>query len=265
MLSYQSIIIKVEAAVGVITLNRPESHNAFDELLINEITTGLRELEADPKVRTVVLASTGRSFCAGADLNWMRRAAQYSAAENRRDAYRIAELLSTLNALPKPTVARVQGSAFGGGVGLIAACDIAVASRDAMFALTEVKLGIIPAIISPYVVAAIGERYSRRFMLSAERFSATEAHRIGLLHEIVAGEGQLDEAIGKIADSLVNNGPNALAECKALIRDVVNQANDETSIERTVERLSRVRSSPEGREGVSAFIEKRKPNWIVKS
>lgn len=263
MTKYQSIITEVDGAVGILTLNKAERHNAFDEVLIAEITAGLRELAADPRVRAVVLSSTGKSFCAGADLNWMKRAAGYSQEENLRDAHKLAELMRTLNELPKPTIARVQGPAYGGGVGLIAACDIAVATYDALFALTEVKLGILPAVISPYVLAAIGERHARRYMLTAERLSAAEAYRIGLLHEIVPGEEQLDEAIGEILDSLLKNGPQAQAQCKALIRAVSGQPIDETTIEETAQRITSVRSSPEGKEGLTAFLEKRKPNWIT--
>jgi enoyl-CoA hydratase/carnithine racemase len=183
MSEYQAILTEVDGNVGILTLNKAPRHNAFDEQLIAEITEGLRELELDTRVRAVVLSSTGKSFCAGADLNWMKRAAGYSQEENLRDANRLAELMSTLNELSKPTIARVQGPAYGGGVGLIAACDIAVGTYDAVFSLSEVKLGIVPAVISPYVLAAIGERYSRRYMLTAERFSAAEAYRIGLLQD----------------------------------------------------------------------------------
>ena len=259
---YQSILTEVDVDVGILTLNKPERHNVFDDVLIAELTVGLRELEADPRVRAVVLSSTGKSFCAGADLNWMKRVADYSPEENLRDAHQLAEMMSTLNELSKPTIARVQGPAYGGGVGLVAACDIAVATYDVHFALTEVKLGIVPAVISPYVLAAIGERYGRRYMLSAERFSAAEAYRIGLLHEIVPGDEQLDEAISEIL-TLLNNGPAAQAECKALIRVVAGQPIDQETIEETVQRISRVRASPEGREGLAAFLEKRTPNWIV--
>ncbi len=262
MSEYQSIITEVDGAVGIVTLNRGQRHNAFDEQLIAELTDGLREMQADPGVRVVVLSSTGKSFCAGADLKWMERAAGYGAEENLRDASRLAELLTTLNELPKPTIARVQGPAYGGGVGLIAACDVAVGTYDAVFALSEVKLGIVPAVISPYVLAAIGERYSRRYMLTAERFSAAEAYRIGLLHELVPGEEQLDEAIAEIVDSLLANGPQAQAECKDLIRVVAGQPIDAPTIEETTRRITRVRASAEGREGVAAFLEKRSPSWL---
>ena len=258
---YQSIITEVDDSIGILTLNKAERHNAFDELLIDEMTRGLLELEDDPRVRVVVLSSTGKNFCAGADLNWVRRAATASEQENLRDARELARLMSTLNEFSKPTVARVQGPAYGAGLGLIAACDIAVATYDTLFALTEVKLGLLPAVVCPYVVAAIGERYARRYMLSAERFSAAEAYRIGLVHEIVPGEEQLDEAIGEIIDNLLKNGPQAQAECKSLIRLVAGQPLDEAIGEETAQRITRVRSTAEGQEGLAAFLEKRKPGW----
>ena len=262
MSEYQSILTEVDGNVGILTLNKGQRHNAFDEQLIAELTEGLRELRANARVRALVLSSTGKSFCAGADLKWMERAAGYSAEENLRDASRLAELLATLNEFPKPTIARVQGPAYGGGVGLIAACDVAVGTYDAVFAFSEVKLGIIPAVISPYVLAAIGERYSRRYMLTAERFSAAEAYRIGLLHELVPGEEQLDDAIAEILDSLLANGPQAQAECKDLIRVVAGQPIDEPTIAETAQRITRVRASPEGREGLASFLEKRLPSWL---
>jgi len=212
-----------------------------------------------------VLSSTGSSFCAGADINWMKRAAEYSEAENYRDAMALAQLLRTLNELGKPTVARVQGAAYGGGVGLIAACDIAISTYDAQFALTEVKLGLIPAVISPYVIAAIGSRKTRRYMLSAERFSASEAYRIGLLHEIVPDEEGLDDAVGEIVDALLAGGPQAQAECKALIGAVANWPIDEDVVEDTVRRIVAVRAADEGREGMTAFLEKRRPDWMGNS
>ena len=193
----------------------------------------------------------------------MKRAITNTAQENLHDAHAFARLMRTLNELSKPTIARVHGPAFGGGVGLIAACDIALATYDAQFALTEVKLGILPAVVAPYLMAAIGERQCRRYLLSAERFSAAEAYRIGLVHEIVPGEEELDEAIGEIIDSLLKNGPNAQAECKALLRIVAGQPIDDATVEETTQRAAIVRSTPEGHEGLSAFLEKRKPNWIV--
>ena len=259
---YQSIITEVDDSIGILTLNKAERHNAFDELLVDEVTSGLLELEADPQVRVVVLSASGKNFCAGADLNWVRRAATCTTSENLRDARELARLLATLNEFSKPTIARVQGPAYGAGLGLIAACDIAVATYDTLFALTEVKLGLIPAVVCPYVVAAIGERQARRYLLSAERFSAAEAYRIGLVHEIVPGDGELDEAIGEIIDNLLKNGPQAQAECKALIRLVAGQPIDEAIGEETAQRITQVRASAEGQEGLAAFLEKRKPNWI---
>lgn len=259
-----TVLTEVDGGVGIVTLNRAERHNAFDDILIGELTIALRDLALNAEVRVVVLSSTGKSFCAGADLNWMRQAAGYSREENLLDARALAELLRTLNELPKPTIARVQGPAYGGGVGLIAACDIAVGTFDALFALTEVKLGVIPAVISPYVIAAIGERKARRYMLSAERFSASEAYRIGLLHEIVPTELELDEALGELVDALLAGGPAAQAECKALIRNVAGRPIDGAVIDDTAQRITRARASAEGREGMAAFLEKRKPAWMTK-
>jgi len=260
---YQSIVTEVDDSVGIVTLNKEERHNAFDQQLIDELTHALLSLDADPAARVIVLSSAGKSFCAGADLNWMKRAITNTAQENLHDAHAFARLMRTLNELSKPTIARVHGPAFGGGVGLIAACDIALATYDAQFALTEVKLGILPAVVAPYLMAAIGERQCRRYLLSAERFSAAEAYRIGLVHEIVPGEEELDEAIGEIIDSLLKNGPNAQAECKALLRIVAGQPIDDATVEETTQRAAIVRSTPEGHEGLSAFLEKRKPNWMV--
>ncbi|MDE2584124.1 MAG: enoyl-CoA hydratase/isomerase family protein [Betaproteobacteria bacterium] len=260
-MNFSSILIEVDGPVGILTLNKPDRHNAFDESLIAEITAGLKQLDANPLVRVVVLSATGKSFCAGADLNWMKRAAAYTPEQNLDDARKLGELLRTLNELTKPTVGRIQGPAYGGGVGLVAACDVAVATYDALFALTEVKLGIIPAVISPYVIAAMGERQARRYMLSAERFSAAEAYRIGLVHEIVPDEPQLDEALGEIVDGLLKNSPQAQASCKELVRAISNRPIDAALIEDTAQRITRARASAEGREGIAAFLEKRKPAW----
>lgn len=260
---YQTILTEIHDGVGLITLNCPERHNAFDDVLIAELTQALDQMEADDGARIIVIGSQGKSFCAGADLNWMKRAAGYSSAENLRDSRALAEMLRKLAQCTKPTVARIQGPAYGGGVGLVSCCDIAIATFEAQFALTEVKLGIIPAVISPYVIAAIGERYARRYMLTAERFSASEAYRIGLVHEIVADEAALDQAVGEIVDALLKNGPNALLECKELIRAVAWKPVTPEVIEDTAQRITRVRAFAEGREGMSAFLEKRKPYWIL--
>ena len=260
---YQSIITEVDDCVGLLTLNKPDRHNTLDETLVAEISDALIALEADPEVRAIVVSSTGKSFCAGADINALRRAAGQSESENLDDARQFARLLTTLDQLAKPTIARIQGPAYGGGIALIAACDIAVATYDAQFALTEVKQGIVAAVASPFILAAIGQRHCRRYMLSAERFSAAEAYRIGLVHEIVPGDEQLDEAIGEIIDNLLKSGPQAQAECKALLREVAGRAIDASIADETAQCIGRVLASPEGVEGLSAFLEKRKPNWIV--
>jgi methylglutaconyl-CoA hydratase len=253
----------VDAGVGIVTLNRPDRHNAFDDQTIAELIDALAMMEADPDVRVVVISSIGKSFSAGADLNWMKAAAAQGFDANLADARSLAEMLRRIAQLPKPTVARVQGPAYGGGVGVIAACDIAVATFEAQFALPEVKLGIIPAAISPHVIAAIGERYARRYMLSAERFSAAEAYRIGLIHEMVADSASLDDAVGQIVEALLKNGPQALAECKRLIDAVAGRPLAAELIEDTAQRIARVRASEEAKEGMAAFLEKRQPNWIA--
>lgn len=262
MTAYQNIVTETDAGVGIVTLNRPERHNAFDDATIAELSEAMRAMAHDPAVGVVVISSTGKSFCAGADLGWMQRAAGYGIEENKRDAGELAEMLCRVADCPKPVIARVQGPAYGGGVGLIAACDMAVATFDARFALTEVKLGILPAVISPHVLAAIGERYARRYMLTAEQFSAAEAYRIGLIHEMAADEAGLDEAIGEWVTAVLRNGPQALAETKALLRSVANRPLGPKVIEYTVDRIANVRCSPEGQEGLSAFLQKRKPNWV---
>ena len=260
----QDILTEVKAGVGTITLNRPERHNAFDDVLIAELVAAMAAMAADDAVRVLVISSTGRSFCAGADLNWMKRAAAFSPDESLRDARALAEMLRALAQMNKPTVARVQGAAYGGGVGLIAACDIALATCDAQFTLSEVKLGIIPSVISPHVITAIGDRHARRYMLTAERFTAAEACRIGLVHEIVPDEQALDDALGKIVGTLMKNGPAALAACKELIRAVAWQPISAAVIEDTAQRIAAIRRTGEAMEGMNAFLEKRKPSWVLK-
>ena len=260
---YETILTEVDNGVGIVTMNRPERHNAFDDVLIRELIDAVGVMERDPAVRVLVISGTGKSFCAGADLNWMKRAATFTAEENRRDSQALAEMLRSLAQMGKPTVARVQGPAYGGGVGLVAACDIAIATFDAQFTLSEVKLGIIPSVISPHVIAAIGERYARRYMLTAERFSAAEAYRIGLIHEMVADEGALDEAIGMIVDTLLKNGPEALKACKDLIRAVANRPITTEVVEDTAARIAAIRTTPEAQEGMAAFLQRRKPNWVL--
>lgn len=249
------------AGVATVSLNRPELHNAFDDALIAQLTIELRDLQNDPDVQVVVLAAKGRSFSAGADLNWMRRLADYSYEQNVADAQALAELMHTLNNLAKPTIAKVQGAAFGGGVGLVACCDMAIAADMALFCLSEVKLGLIPAVISPYVVRAIGERQARRYFLTAEHFDAYEARRIGLIHEVVPA-AELDSWLNAFLKALAGNGPSAVIAAKELIRAVSSGPLDNAMLEDTTRRIATIRASREGREGLNAFLSKRKPAWI---
>jgi len=261
-MSIAALISEVdEYGRATITLNRPEMHNAFDDTLINALTEELKRLERDLGVRVIMLAARGKSFSSGADLNWMRRMADYSFEENLNDAMGLAELMKTLANLSKPTIALVQGAAIGGGVGLVACCDIALASVDASFCLSEVKLGLIPAVISPYVAAAIGSRATRRYFLTAERFDATEAHRLGLVHEVVRPD-ELDARAEKLSRLLLQNGPQAMALVKALVSEVALSYLDDDLIADTAERIAEIRASDEGREGLSAYLEKRKPHWV---
>jgi methylglutaconyl-CoA hydratase len=236
-------------------------HNAFDDDLIAELTHKLRDVDRNAAVRAVVLAARGKSFSAGADLNWMKRVSHYSEAENIRDAVALASLMRTLDAMGKPTIARVQGAAYGGGVGLVACCDIAVAGMGATFSLSEVRLGLIPAVISPYVAAAIGSRNARRYFLTAERFDAREALRIGLVHGAVE-DADLDAAVERILSELLRGGPKAIAAAKDLIAHVTGRRIDQVLAEETAARIARIRVSPEGQEGISAFLEKRPAAWI---
>jgi methylglutaconyl-CoA hydratase len=252
-----------EDGVASVTLNRAEVHNAFNDAIIADLTGTLRRLGDDDKVQAVVLRAEGKSFSAGADLGWMQRMANYGHAENLADAGALAELMRVLNFLPKPTVARVQGAAFGGGVGLVACCDIAIASDAASFSLSEVRLGLIPAVISPYVVAAIGERAARRYFLTAERFGADEALRIGLVHQVVPAD-QLDSAVDTILTRLSEGGPAAQRAAKDLIFTVAHRPIDAGLIHDTAERIATIRASAEGREGLAGFLEKRKPAWTVR-
>jgi len=257
-----SVLIDIDQQVGIITLNRPDKHNAFDDALILELTQTFRDLEANDAVRVVVLSAMGKSFSAGADLNWMKRISQYSQEQNFTDAMALAELMRTIHGLKKPTIARVHGAAYGGGVGLIACCDIAVASQAASFALSEVRIGLVPAVISPYVIAAMGERAARRYFLTGERFDSSEAYRIGLIHDHAPDDDTMDRSINLIVEGLLSAGPASQDEAKALIDSVVNRPIDQALIEHTAQCIARVRVSPEGQEGLSAFLAKRSPNWL---
>jgi methylglutaconyl-CoA hydratase len=251
---------EINDGVATIRMNRPEVHNAFDDALIAALTSELRRLDRSLLARIIVLAANGKSFSAGADLNWMRRMAKYSREENLRDALALADLMRTLDGMGKPTIAQVQGAAFGGGVGLVACCDIAIASTEAAFCLSEVRLGLIPSVISPYVIAAIGERAARRYFLTAERFDAVEARRLGLVHEVVEGVA-LDDTVAKIAGQLLKGGPRALAAAKKLIADVSRRPMDDGLSAETARRIAAIRVEPEGQEGLAAFFDKRSPDW----
>lgn len=255
-------MLKVEkqGPVARVTLDRPEIRNAFDDALIAALTKALRELDGDDAVRAVVLAGSGAAFCAGADLNWMKRMAGYGYEQNLADAQALAGMLRTLDRMAKPTVARVHGPVFAGGVGLVAACDIAIGVPEAKFCLSEAKLGLSPATISPYVVRAMGERMARRYFLTAEVFDGTEAGRIGLLSGVVPQE-KLDAEVDGILRHLTQGGPQALAKIKDLIRAVSAGAVDDAIIGDTAQRIAEIRVSPEGREGIASFLEKRKPSW----
>lgn len=251
------VLVAVDGdGVGWLSLNRPRAHNAFDEIVIEQMTCALRGLAEDRNVRAVALRGNGRSFCAGADLNWMRRMGDVSEADNVADAMRLAELLETLEHMPKPTVAIVHGATYGGGVGLVAACDIAIAADVAVFAMTEVRLGLIPAVISPHVLAAIGGRQARRYFITGEAFGAAEALRIGLVHQVV-GAGELDGAAHGMLATLLGNGPGAMAEVKELIRAVAGRPFDAALMRDTAERIARARSSAEGRTRIAAFLDRR--------
>jgi methylglutaconyl-CoA hydratase len=257
------VLTELDGPIAIITLNRPDKHNAFDDTLIADLTAQLKAADALPDARVVILSATGKSFSAGADLNWMKRMAGYTETENARDAMALGELMSTLHRLSKPTIARVQGPAYGGGVGLIACCDMAVGTHDAAFSLSEVRLGLIPAVISPYVIAAIGQRAAHRYFLTAERFDAPEAYRLGLLTELEHDEDDMDLKIESLVAAILASGPRAISETKMLIDAVANQPISNALIADTASRIARVRVSAEGQEGLRAFLEKRKPAWVA--
>lgn len=247
--------------VATLSLNRPEKHNCFDDVLILELTNALTALAANPDVRIVILAGEGKSFSAGGDLSWMQRMADYSYDDNLKDAAALATMLKTLNELPKPTIARVQGAAFGGAVGLVSCCDMAIGSERASFSLSEVKIGLIPATISPYVMQAVGPRAARRFFLTGERFDANTALALGLLSEVVP-ESELDLSIDKLIDALLANSPAAVAAAKNLIQTYANQSISDELVSDSCKRIADIRISNEGQEGLKAFLEKRPPNWV---
>ena len=259
-----NVLISVDPrGVATMTMNRPEVHNAFNVEMVSALTEALVDLKGRPDVRVLVLTGAGKSFSAGADVNWMRSMAGFTEDENTEDALHLADLMSLLNGMPMPTVARVNGHAFGGGVGLVACCDIVIASHEARVSLSEVRLGLVPAVISPYVINAIGERHARRFFLSGEAMSVKVARRIGLVHEI-AKDRKLDDAVEDQVGMLLRGGPEALRESKELIFMVAHHGESaHEALKRGTARLiAQLRVSPEGQEGLSAFLEKRRPAWL---
>lgn len=258
-----SVLLRRRAeGIAELVLNRPEKRNAFDDNIIQQLIGRLEETEQDPDIRVVVLRSEGKHFSAGADLGWMKRMAQNSHAENLDDARQLARLLECLNLLSKPTVALVQGAAYGGAVGLAAACDIVIASRQAQFCLSEVRLGLIPAVISPYVIRAIGERQCRRYFITAEVFSAEQAMQFGLVHLIEDSDEAMQSRCDQLLEQMSNNGPLAMQAAKSLIHAVSHKLIDAAVIEDTAQRIADIRVSAEGQEGLSAFLNKRRANWI---
>jgi len=250
--------------VARLTMNRPDLRNAFNEQLIGEICDAMGRLNSDPNVRIIILTGAGNTFSAGADLNMMRRVADYSAAENKDDARRLGHMLRSIDDSDKPTIALVNGPALGGGVGLIAACDIAIAAEDAFFALSEVKLGLIPAVISPFVVRAISPRQARRYFITGERFDAAKAKEIGLIH-MVTMASRLETTLDDVINNLLTGGPKAQGAAKELVKHVAYRPVEDGVMEETAGRIARTRASAEGKEGLNAFLEKRKPDWIIET
>jgi methylglutaconyl-CoA hydratase len=258
----QAIRISAQGGVATVVLSRPDVRNAFNDEVIAELSQAFIQLGDDPQVRAIVLMAEGPAFCAGADLNWMRRMADYSREENEQDAEKLAFMLRTIYECPKPTIARVQGDVYAGGMGLVACCDMAVSVDTANYCLSEVKLGLIPATIGPYVIRAMGPRASHRYFLTAERFSAAEARRIGFVHEVVPAD-QLDATVSTWVQALLAASPNAIKECKKLVQYVADRDITRLLIDHTVKAIADIRASDEGKEGVQSFLNKRKPAWMV--
>jgi methylglutaconyl-CoA hydratase len=249
--------------IATITLNKPEKHNAFDDAIIESLTETLTTINNEPTIRMVILKAHGKNFCAGADLGWMQRMASYNEAENLNDSIKLARLMQTLYSLSKPTIVLVQGAAIGGGVGLVACCDIAIAANNASFCLSEVKIGLIPAVISPYVIQAMGARAARRYFLTAEKFSANTAYQLGLVHEIVPFE-QLETVANEFSQLILQNSPSAISSAKQLIHDVTAQPITDELIQDTAKRIAAIRVSPEGQAGLKAFLTKQPAPWCSK-
>ena len=260
--NYKSLLVNVEKHVATVTLNRPEIRNAFNDEMIAELTAAFTELGANDNVRVIVLAAAGKAFCAGADLNWMRAMADYSYEENLADADKLAQMLKTIYECPKPTIAAIQGDVYAGGMGLVAVCDVAIAVKIANFCLSEVRLGLAPATISPYVMKALGARAAQRYFLSAEVFDAKKARQMGFIHERVSEES-LNEEVAALCAKMVKNSSDAVKTCKRLLHDVEGAPITDELIADTVKSIADIRSSEQGKEGVQAFLQKRKPNWLT--
>ena len=257
----ENLTVNFAGHLATVTLNRPDVRNAFNAELIADITRAFMELSQRSEVRCIVLAANGTAFCAGADLNWMRSMADYTHEQNLADAGKLAAMMCTVYECPKPTIARIQGDVYAGGCGLVAACDVAVAVDTAHFCLSEVKLGLAPSTISPYVIRAMGTRAAHRYFLTAERFNAAEALRIGFVHEVVAVDA-LNAKVAELTTALVNAGPEAVKLCKKLVQDVAGKDITPELISMTIASIADIRISPEGREGLQSFLQKRKPNWL---
>ena len=260
MTLYRHIEVEQRGAVRWLWLNRPEVRNAFNDALVADIAAAFADVEASADTRIVVVAARGASFCAGADLNWMRSMASFSHADNHADALKVARMFHAVHSCSRPVIGRVQGDAFGGGVGLAAACDLVVAVDSVNFILSEVKLGLVAATISPHVVRAMGARHAARYMLTAEKFDAVRAHELGLVHELAAAD-TLDRAVERLVQHLLAASPAALAATKRLLADVVEAPMDDVLLAATAKCIADARVSPEGREGIVAFLEKRAPSW----
>jgi methylglutaconyl-CoA hydratase len=254
----------VAGSFATVTLNRPELHNAFNEVMIRELQEAFAMFGKNSPVRAVILRGEGKSFCAGADLNWMKKMVDYTFEQNVEDAHALAAMFRAIHACPKPVIARVHGAAFGGGVGLLAACDMVFATENAAFCLSEVKLGLLPAVISPFVLKKIGQTHAQRYFLTAEKFNASEARRIGLISEVVPDEQALDSQIAAIVQTLCANGPEAISQCKVLIEQVCRM-DWERAVDITTKMIADRRTSKEGQEGMKAFLEKRPPAWVQES
>ena len=255
-----SVKVEIKNQIATVTLSRPEVHNAFNETVIKELTELFSKLDKDKNVRVVILASKGKSFCAGGDLNWMKKSIDFTYEENIADARSLGKMFKTINECSKPVIARIQGTAIGGGVGLISVCDVSCTVSTAKFSLSEVRIGLIPAVISPFAMKKILPGEARRYFLTGERFDANEAKRIGLISEVVPDEKELDKKISEWTDSILSGGPEAISTCKKMIHDISSLKIDE-ALEIAAKELAERRASKEGQEGIKAFLEKRQPSW----